>query len=84
MAKTIWVERPVTSRDQQFAGRVDKAVKDGQKLALYDFKSSMLSDVPERYARQLQMYTEMWEATTGERPSKAVLVYPPPSQGICY
>jgi CRISPR/Cas system-associated exonuclease Cas4 (RecB family) len=74
--KTIWVERPVTSSDGQFAGRVDKAVKDDQLLALYDFKSSMLSDVPERYARQLQMYTEMWEATTGERPSKAVLVYP--------
>lgn len=74
--KTIWVERPVATRDRQFAGRVDKAVKDGQKLALYDFKSSMLPDVPERYARQLQMYTEMWEATTGERPSRAVLVYP--------
>lgn len=74
--KITWVERPVTSHDQQFAGRVDKAVRDGQKLSLYDFKSSMLPDVPERYARQLQMYTEMWQATTGERPSKAVLVYP--------
>lgn len=74
--RTIWVERQVRSKDGQFLGRVDQAVKDGESLTLYDFKSSMHATAQERYSRQVQMYTEMWEATTGERPTRGVLVYP--------
>lgn len=74
--RTVWVERQVKSKDGQFIGRVDQAVKDSGSLILYDFKSSMHATAQERYSRQVQMYTEMWEATTGERPTRGVLVYP--------
>ena len=74
--RTIWVERQVKSKDGQFLGRVDQAIKDEGSLTVYDFKSSMHATAQERYTRQVQMYTEMWEATTGERPTRGVLVYP--------
>lgn len=73
---TSEVERPVHSRDRQFIGRVDRADHEGNQVVLYDYKSALRSDVPERYARQLQMYTEMWAATYGVRPARAFVVYP--------
>lgn len=70
------VEQEVTSKDNMFRGRVDQAVRTADHLRLTDFKSSMKNEVPDRYARQLQMYTEMWKDTFDERPDSAWLVYP--------
>ncbi len=74
--RTTWLEKSVESKDHKFVGKVDKAVKDATGLTIFDYKSSMHNDLPERYSRQVQMYVEMWTATTGERPTKGVVVYP--------
>ena len=72
----LWVERAVGTRDGVFSGQVDRAEREGDALTLYDYKSSLLPDVPERYERQLLMYAAMWAQTTGESPTHGVLVYP--------
>jgi hypothetical protein len=70
------VEIPVQSRDRCFHGAVDQAERSGAGIRLIDLKSTLRSDLPERYERQLQLYAAMWHDTYGEWPVEAVVVYP--------
>lgn len=69
-------EVPVTSSDGLIAGRIDRVEVDDEGVVLYDYKSALRDDVPERYERQLQLYSWLWHEETSSWPAAAVLVYP--------
>jgi PD-(D/E)XK nuclease superfamily protein len=73
---SIVVEVPVQSQDGLLAGRVDYAERLSTGIRLLDYKSALRDDLPERYERQLQLYTLMWYETFGEWPVEAAVVYP--------
>ena len=60
-------------------------------VSLFDFKSAMREDLPERYMRQLQLYAYLWWEVYGEWPVAAHVVYPltatthevPVDPGVC-
>lgn len=72
----VETEVPVKSADDLFNGRVDCAEHALDGTRLYDYKSVMRDDLPERYERQLQMYALLWHETRGEWPVAAQVVYP--------
>lgn len=72
----VEVEVPVKSRDELFAGKVDRAENAPDGTHLLDYKSALRDDLPGRYERQVQLYAVMWRDTRGEYPSEATVVYP--------
>jgi len=72
----IEVEVPVQSADGIFHGRIDRIEHKPEGDVLYDFKSALRDDLPERYERQLQLYAFMWHDTRGSWPISAHVVYP--------
>lgn len=72
----VEVEIPVQSLDGLFRGRVDVAEKTRDGTVLYDYKSALRDDLPERYERQLQLYAFLWNDTRGEWPQGAFVLYP--------
>jgi hypothetical protein len=71
----VEVEQDVQSKDGMFKGRVDRAEFLPEGTRLVDYKSAVRDDLPERYARQLQMYAFMWNDSRGEWPVEADVVY---------
>ena len=72
----VEVEVDVQSKNNLFRGRVDRAEKTSSGLRLVDYKSALRDDLPERYARQLQLYAYLWFETRGEWPMEAFVFYP--------
>jgi hypothetical protein len=73
---SIAVEVPVRSGDGIFKGRVDRAENTPAGVRLIDYKSAVRDDLPERYERQLQLYSVMWHDTYGDWPIEAQVYYP--------
>ncbi len=73
---SIAVEVPVHSLDGKFKGRVDRAEQTLNGTRLIDYKSALREDIPERYERQLQLYSFMWHDTYGDWPTEAKVHYP--------
>lgn len=74
--ETIAVEISVRSADGLFKGRIDRAEHTKNGIRLIDYKSALREDLPERYERQLQLYSFMWNDTFGEWPIEAQVYYP--------
>jgi len=72
----IEVEVEVQSKNNLFRGRIDRAEKTSNGLRLVDYKSALRDDLPERYARQLQLYAYLWFETRDEWPTEALVFYP--------
>ncbi len=72
----IEVEVLVQSKDKLLRGRIDRVEHSNEGTILYDFKSALRDDLPERYQRQLQLYAFMWYETRGEWPTAGYVVYP--------
>ncbi len=72
----IEVEVDVQSKNNLFRGRIDRAEKTSNGLRLVDYKSALRDDLPERYARQLQLYAYLWFETRGKWPTEAFVFYP--------
>jgi hypothetical protein len=72
----IEVEIPVQSADGLFHGRIDRVEHTSEGDVLFDFKSALRDDLPERYERQLQFYALMYQDTRGSWPVAAHVVYP--------
>lgn len=72
----IEVEIAVQSADGMFHGRIDRVEHQPEGDILYDFKSALRDDLPERYERQLQLYALMWHDTRGSWPISAHVMYP--------
>lgn len=72
----VLIEVPVVSKDGLIAGRVDRVERSEQGIKLIDYKAALRDDIPERYERQLQIYSWLWQASYGEWPVEAQLVYP--------
>jgi len=73
---SIEVEIPVKSADGLFHGRIDRVEHTSDGDILFDFKSALRDDLPERYERQLQLYALMYKDTRGSWPIAAHVVYP--------
>lgn len=73
---SVAVEVPVRSADGLFKGRVDRAEHTQAGTRLIDYKSAIREDLPERYERQLQLYSFMWHDTFGDWPVEAQVYYP--------
>lgn len=74
--ETVAVEVSVRSADGLFKGRIDRAERTADGIRLIDYKSAMREDLPERYERQLQLYSFMWHDSFGEWPIDAQVYYP--------
>ncbi len=72
----VETEVPVKSEDGLLHGRVDYVEHLPEGVRLFDYKSTLRTDLPERYERQLQLYALLWHETRGEWPNEAIVVYP--------
>ena len=72
----VEVEVPVSSANGMFTGRIDRARQGREGVSIYDFKSALRDDLPDRYQRQIQLYAMMWRQTRGEWPIAGYVVYP--------
>jgi hypothetical protein len=72
----VEVEVPVTTGDGLIVGRIDRAEHRDDGTWLFDYKSAMREDLPERYQRQIQLYAFMWHETRHEWPVEAQVLYP--------
>lgn len=72
----IEVEISVRSADGLFHGRIDRVAHTPEGDILFDFKSALRDDLPERYERQLQLYAFMYHDTRGSWPTAAHVIYP--------
>ena len=71
-----YVEILIASRSQLFNGRIDRIEESPEGTTLYDYKSAVHYDVPERFERQLQFYAWLWHEATGKWPIGAFVIYP--------
>ncbi len=69
-------EVTVQSKDLVFRGRIDRVELISEGIQLVDYKSAYRDDLPERYARQIQLYAYLWYETTGEWPVEGQVFYP--------
>jgi len=75
--KTPKVDVEVTVQfNDIFKGRIDRAEIFDNDVILYDYKSALRDDLPERYQRQMQLYAYMWKETRGNWPIKGYVFYP--------
>jgi CRISPR/Cas system-associated exonuclease Cas4 (RecB family) len=72
----IEVEVAVRSKNSVLQGRIDRVEKTANGTRLVDYKSAFRDDLPERYARQLQLYAFLWYETRNEWPIEAFVFYP--------
>ncbi len=72
----IEVEVEVFSKDRIIRGRIDRVERKDNAVRLIDYKSAFRDDLPERYARQLQLYAYLWHETRGIWPNEALVFYP--------
>lgn len=75
-AGSAQIEVLVESKDQIFHGRVDRAERTPEGAILFDYKSALRDDLPERYERQLQLYAWLWHETFELWPIDAHVIYP--------
>lgn len=73
---TTLLEVPVKSTDGLFIGRIDRVEVHDDGAWIIDYKLADQEDLPERYARQVQMYASMWRDGYGDWPTGATVVYP--------
>lgn len=74
--RPVEVEIPVRSKNGLFAGRIDRVEHSDDGTRLFDYKSALRDDLPERYERQLQLYAYLWHEERGEWPVEAHVYYP--------
>lgn len=72
----VEVEVPVVSTDGLIHGKIDRVEHRPDGIWLFDFKSALRDDLPDRYERQLQLYAFLWHQTRNEWPVAAYVVYP--------
>jgi hypothetical protein len=72
----VYVEILIESRSKLFNGRIDRVEERPEGIILYDYKSAVRNDLPERYERQLQFYAWLWYEATGKWPTSALVIYP--------
>jgi RecB family exonuclease len=72
----IEVETSVQTDDGLFRGRIDRIEHHSDGAILFDYKSVLRNDVPERYERQIQLYAYLYKESRKEWPQKAYVNYP--------
>lgn len=72
----VEVEVDVIGAGGLLRGRIDRVEHQPGGIYLFDYKSALREDIPERYERQVQLYAAMWFETRGTWPARALLVYP--------
>jgi RecB family exonuclease len=72
----VEVEVDVMGAGGLLRGRIDRVEHQPGGVHLFDYKSALRDDIPERYERQVQLYAAMWFETRGAWPARALLVYP--------
>lgn len=70
------VEVSVHSHDGLFRGRIDRVEHRKTGIHIVDYKSALRDELPERYARQVQLYAKLFQETRDDWPMTAEVVYP--------
>lgn len=72
----VAVEFPIASPDGLFRGRIDRIERTELGVRIIDYKSSVRDELPERYARQVQLYAALWFDVYGVWPVEGEIIFP--------